>query len=80
MEDSTQQRKHVSCDSMTQSILHVIKRNCGAFDIEPKSILVQKRQKSLKDGDFCVPKGCFKINEEVQHSSVMKTICKIIPN
>lgn len=64
MEDSRQQRKHVSCDSMTQSILHVIKRNCGAFDIEPKSILVQKRQKSLKDGDFCVPKGCFKINEE----------------
>lgn len=65
MEDSRQQGKHVSCDLMTQSILHAIKRNCVALDIELKSILVQKRQKSLQDGDFCVPKGCLKINEEV---------------
>ena len=52
-------------DLVTDDILDVLKRTCVVLGRSSQNVIVQKRQKSLRDGDFCVPKGCFQINMEV---------------
>nr|XP_022298942.1 DALR anticodon-binding domain-containing protein 3-like isoform X2 [Crassostrea virginica] len=55
-------------DLVTDDILDVLKRNCVVLGRSSQNVIVQKRQKSLRDGDFCVTKGCFQINmEEFDH-------------
>nr|XP_022299735.1 DALR anticodon-binding domain-containing protein 3-like [Crassostrea virginica] len=51
-------------DLVTDDILDVLKRTCVVLGRSSQNVIVQKRQKSLRDGDFCVPKGCFQINKE----------------
>ncbi|XP_061187617.1 DALR anticodon-binding domain-containing protein 3-like [Saccostrea echinata] len=68
MEVCRQQSRHMSSESVLDDILEVVSKNCAALDRDPSKLVVQRRQKKLQDGDFCIPKGCFQMNgEEFAH-------------
>ncbi|XP_062600522.1 DALR anticodon-binding domain-containing protein 3-like [Saccostrea cucullata] len=68
MDDCRQQSRHMSSENVLDDILEVVKKNCGALDRDPSKLVVQRRQKKLQNGDFCIPKGCFQMNvEEFTH-------------
>lgn len=65
---------HMFSDLVTDDILDVLKKTCVVLGRSSQNVIVQKRQKSVRDGDFCVPKGCFQINKEVCNSTECLTV------
>lgn len=57
--------EHVSLDTVLKDTLNAVANNCDLLGRETSKLVVQRRQKSLQNGDFCIPRGCFKMNEEV---------------
>jgi hypothetical protein len=68
-------QEYVSLDTVLKDTLDIVTNKCDSLGRETSKLVVQRRQKSLQNGDFCIPRGCFKMNSEVIKSDGLVIDC-----